>query len=585
MLSVQFTSAAAAICLLLSLHAMGQEDLAAVGQQADQWRASHRLIDLHQHINMTPEHVDRAVRIMDAVGVGVAVNLGSGTVTPGPDGAPSAFERAKRLTDQRHPGRIIHYMTLDYRGWDQPDFADRAARQIDEGHRLGSAGLKEFKRLGLFLRDGQGKLIRIDDPKLDGVWKRCGELGMPVSIHVADPKAFWLPFEPANERWSELKDHRDWWFGDPAKYPAWKDLLEALNRVIARHPKTTFVCVHFGNNAEELDWVDQSLDKYPNMMVDLAARIPEIGRHDPKKVRDLFIKHQNRIFFGTDFMVYNRLILGSSGNEPPPTDEDARTFYAKHWRWMETLDTNWAHMTPIQGDWTINSIGLPASVARKIYFDNARKLLARSLPAPTMKAARIEAAFTIDGDLSKPIWQKASPIFLEYTLRESAAIPHLSTAVRALWSAEYLYLSYHCPYTQLTIFDPPSNTERLGLWDRDVIEAFIGSDHANINHYKEFEVAPTNERLDVALRLPDKDFPWASNFTSAVKIDEKARIWTAEVRIPLSSLSPTPPTPGDRWRLNLFRSDRAANAFLAWNPTLTPTTHPPARFGTLIFQP
>ena len=104
---------------------------------------------------------------------------------------------------------------------------------------------------------------------------------MPVSIHVADPKAFWLPYDDKNERWKELKDHKSWWFGDTNKFPPWKELLEALNRVIARHPKTTFVCVHFANNAEELDWVDQSLSRYPNMMADLAARIPEIGRHDP----------------------------------------------------------------------------------------------------------------------------------------------------------------------------------------------------------------------------------------------------------------------------------------------------------------
>jgi hypothetical protein len=146
---------------------------------------------------------------------------------------------------------------------------------------------------------------------------QCGELSMPVSIHVADPKAFWLPYDEKNERWEELRDHKSWWFGDTHKFPAWKDLLESLNRVIARHPKTTFVCVHFGNNAEEPEWVDAALSKYPNMLADLAARIPEIGRHDPATIRKLFLKHQDRILFATDFQVYDRLILGSSGNEPP----------------------------------------------------------------------------------------------------------------------------------------------------------------------------------------------------------------------------------------------------------------------------
>ena len=355
-------------------------EVAAVVRQADQWRAEHRVIDLHQHIDMTPEHLARAVKIMDAAGIGIAVNLGTGTVTAGKDGAPSEFERNKKLADSLHPGSLLHYMLLDYHGWDEDGFAHRAAEQIETGHRLGAAGLKEFKRLGLFLRDGKGKLIRIDDPRLDLMWEKCGELDMPISIHVADPKAFWEPFNDKNERWKELKDHRNWWFGDVAKRPPRMELLDALDRVIARHPKTKFVCVHFANNSEELEWVDAALDRRPNMMADLAARIPELGRHDPAAARKLFIKHQDRILFATDFMVYNRLILGSSGSEPPPTDDDAAMFFAKEWRYLETLDKDWPHMTPIQGDWTISSIGLPAEVLRKIYFENARKLLARSLP-------------------------------------------------------------------------------------------------------------------------------------------------------------------------------------------------------------
>lgn len=569
---------------LFTVQGAAQEDQAAVQKMADQWRAEHRIIDMHQHIDFTPEHLARAIKIMDAAGVGTIVNLGTGTATRGPKGEPSELERNMQLAEKLHPGRFLHYMILDYRGWNKEDFSQQAVKQIEEGHRLGAAGLKEFKRLGLYLRDGSGKLIRIDDPKLDPVWKRCGELNMPVSIHVGDPKAFWLPFNDKNERWKELKDHRNWWFGDSARFPAWKDVLESLNRVIERNPKTTFVCVHFANNSEELDWVDQSLTKYPNMMADLAARIPEIGRHDPDEVRRLFIKHQDRIFFGTDFQVYDRLILGSSGNEPPPTDADAATFFAKEWRWLETRDRDWPHMTQIQGDWTISSIGLPAPVLRKIYFDNARRLLARSLPTPVIKAGHIEKDFEIDGDAAKAIWQKASPIRIEYTLREGTAHPDLSTAVRCLWSADYLYFTFTCPYTQLTVFDPPSrDNKRLGLWDKDVVEVFLGADLQNIRHYGEFEIAPTNERLDLMVNLPDKDFGWDSRFTSAVKIDEQTKTWTAEVKIPLSAISNARPQSGSRWKLNLFRSDRAHNAFLAWNPPLTGSTHVPEKFGILEF--
>ena len=557
---------------------------ASAAQSPDDWRKQKRLIDLHQHISCTTQHLARAVKIMDAAGLGIGVNLSGGTTTRGTNDAPSEFERNKALTDRLHPGRFLHYMNLDYKGWDKPDFSERAVKQVEEGHRLGAAGLKEYKRLGLYLRDGEGKLIRIDDPKLDPVWKRCGELKMPVSIHVADPRAFWLPYNSSNERWTELKDHRPWWFGDTNIYPPRMELLDALNRVIERNPNTTFVCVHFANNAEELDWVERSLDRYPNMNADLAARIPEVGRHPPGKVRQLFVKHQDRIFFATDFQVYNRLTLGSGGSGPAPTDVDAETFYAKHWRWLETNDRDFDHMTPIQGDWKISGIGLPPEVLRKIYFDNARRLLSRSLPAPTATALRIDKDFAetqIDGDLSEPAWQRAERVPLEYESRTYTARPQISTTVRLLWSDEWLYLGYESPYTKLTVFEPPQEKERLGLWDRDVVEVFIGSDTNNIKRYTEFEVAPTNEKLDLILDLPDRDFAWSSGFQLKTRVSPDR--WICEMRIPIRALAESKPTAGTLWRINLYRCDRANNAFLAWSPTMTGSFHAPEKFGWLKF--
>jgi predicted TIM-barrel fold metal-dependent hydrolase len=354
------------------------DDVAAVVAQADAWRTAHRLIDLHTHVDPTPEHMAEAVRVMDAVGIGVAVNLSGGTVTR-EGGAPSAFEQTKKFADERFPGRFLEYMNLDYADWDSPDFAKKAVAQVEEGARLGAAGFKEFKRLGLFLRDKNNHLFKIDDARLDPMWQALGRLGMPVSIHVADPKAFWGPYDATNERWKELKDHPRWWFGDPKMYPPREELLDALERVVARHPETTFVCVHLGNNAEDIDWVDAQLDRHPNMLVDIAARVPEIGRHDPDRVRALFVKHQDRILFATDFQSYDRMILGSGGNGPPPTEADAIEFFQKHWRFFETRDRDFAHMTPIQGDWTISAIALPASVLEKIYFGNATRLLAKPL--------------------------------------------------------------------------------------------------------------------------------------------------------------------------------------------------------------
>jgi predicted TIM-barrel fold metal-dependent hydrolase len=551
--------------------------------QANQWRAEHRLIDVHQHLDCRKDYLKRAVKIMDAAGIGVAVNLSGASVTH-PPGQPSEFQRNQELADRLYPGRFVQYMSLDYTAWDEADFSQRAVRQVEEGCRLGAAGLKEYKRLGLYLRDKPGRLIKVDDPKLDPVWERCGELGMPVSIHVADPQAFWRPLNASNERWKELKDHPGWWFGDRAKYPPFEELVAALNRVIERHPKTTFVCVHFANNAEDLDWVEQSLDKHPNMLADLAARVPEIGRHDPAKVRRLFLKHQDRILFGTDFQVYDQLTLGSGGSGPTPTDADAVEFFAKHWRWLETNDRQFEHMTPIQGDWKIDAIGLPAAVLRKVYFDNAHRLLVRSLPLPTIKAVRVGKDFKPNGRLNEAAWDNAPCARLEYLLKDGSARPELATTVRLLWSEHYLYLGYQAPFTKLTVFRPPFfDKERPGLWDKDVVEAFIGADPQNLKQYTEYEVAPTGEKLDLDLGLPDKKLEWNSGFEAAVKVDQQAKVWTTEMRIPLPALSRDKPSLGTRWRLNLYRHDVAHRAFLAWSPTATATAHTPQRFGVLVF--
>jgi predicted TIM-barrel fold metal-dependent hydrolase len=573
---------AAAVSLVFAHNQSRQTDPSPELEEAVGWRKEHRLIDLHFHVAYENDKLDRAVEIMDRVGIGVAVNLSGGS-TLGKDGKPSAFERNKSFADSRHPGRFAHYMNLDYSRWNEADFARHAVRQIEEGHRLGAAGLKEYKRLGLYLKDNKGSLIKVDDPRLDPVWQRCGELGLPVSIHVADPVAFWLPYDSNNERWTELKDHRSWWFGDSKKFPPHRRLLDALNLVIERHPKTTFVCVHFANNSEDLVWVGNALDRYPNMMVDLAARIPEIGRHDPENVRKLFIKHQDRILFGTDFMVYNKLILGSGGSGPAPTNEDAIEFFTKHWRWLETKDRQFEHMTPIQGDWKIDAIGLPGEVLRKIYFDNARKLLVRALPPPTLKARYIKRELELDGSLDEPEWQNAESVHIVSGIRSGTAHPKLSTSVRCLWSNQFLYLAYDAPFETLKTFSPPQQSgERQGLWDRDVVEAFVAPDPQHPESYLEFEVAPTGEMLDLRIEPGSKDFDWSSGFSAAVSIDQKRSLWRTEMRIPIKAISPgTAAKPGVLWRLNLYRHATNKRAFLGWSPTATGTAHTPARFGYL----
>ena len=279
-------------------------------------------------------------------------------------------------------------------------------------------------------------------------------------------------------------------------------------------------------------------------------------------------------------MVTEKLILGSSGDAERPTDEDALTFYKKCWRWLETADRDWPHMTPIQGDWNIHSIALPPEPLRKIYFDNARQLLARSLPLPVIKATRIERDFAPDGKLDEPEWKQAAPAHLDYQSNDSTPRADISTSVRALWTNDFLYLAYECPFTKLTTFEPAQKEERIGMWDKDVVEAFIASE---LPRYTEYEWAPNGDWLDLSCEPQNKDFGWNSGMNTAVSVDEEKHVWQVEVRIPMKSLAQKSPEPGARWRINFYRHDTATSGFVAFSPTLTNTFHTPDRFGWLEF--
>jgi hypothetical protein len=202
-------------------------------------------------------------------------------------------------------------------------------------------------------------------------------------------------------------------------------------------------------------------------------------------------------------------------------------------------------------------------------------------PGPIMRASRLQEDFKLDGNTAKLLWRKVRPVQLRLESRTAMERPDVVTNVRALWSQQFLYLAFDCPFTKLTVFEPVQATERLGLWERDVVEAFVASDTNNVRRYTEYEVSPTNERLDV--KIPEKDFAWSSGFESATRVDDKHKRWTAEMRIPWAALSEAKPAAGARWRINLYRCDYANKAFLAFNPTLTGSFHVPERFGILEF--
>ena len=336
-----------------------------------------RRIDVHTHIG--PDGIARAEALMNEWGIDGVVNLSG--MYPGP---PRQFLEMQLAAAATGHGRIAVFASPDFRlVRARKDYGAAMAASLTEAKRLGAIGLKITKGLGLgFPAPGGRGLMAIDDRGLDPLWQRAGELGMPVAIHIGDPKAFWKPPTPDNERWDELRAHPEWSFHGPG-IPAWQALYDAFERLVARHKKTTFIGVHFGNDPENPTNVGRMLDRYPNFFIDTAARVPEIGRHPQDKMRRFFTKYQDRVLFGTDTGIGpadEDMMYGSTGPEPPKRADEVR-FFTSTWRYFETPDRQFESPTPIQGRWKIDGVGLPDSVLRKIYFDNAARVLRWRPPA------------------------------------------------------------------------------------------------------------------------------------------------------------------------------------------------------------
>jgi predicted TIM-barrel fold metal-dependent hydrolase len=352
---------------------------AAVAHQSTGCASSKRRPRIDVHTHLSPLGIERTVALMDRWGIDGVINLSG--MYPGP---PRHMLEMQLDAAKRAGGRIAVFANIDFLHLvrQRADYGVAMAAQLAEARKLGAIGLKIPKGLGLGYPAADGRhLLAVDDPGLDPLFEKAGELGMPVAIHVGDPKAFWRPADPHNERWDELQAHPEWSFYGNADnglpWPSWEELHKQFERRVARHPHTNFIGVHFGNDPEDPDEVVRMLDRYPNLYVDTAARVPEIGRQDPEKMRKIFIKYQDRILLGTDTGVgesQEDMMYGSNG-ATPPTEADEKRFFEQTWRYFETRDRQIDSPTPIQGRWKIDAIGLPDGVLRKVYFDNAARLL------------------------------------------------------------------------------------------------------------------------------------------------------------------------------------------------------------------
>ncbi len=339
-------------------------------------RARFPVIDIHAHLSWAAKYEKGVaatgalqfivppadlLAVMDRKNIGTLVNLTGGFG----DGLKEAIARY----DRKHPGRFLTFTEPMWHRVKEPGYARAQADAIGQAKKDGARGMKVLKTLGLYLRENvtTGALVKIDDARFDPMWEACGAAGIPVAIHVSDPVAFFLPTDRFNERFEELNNHPDWSFHGPG-FPSNAELLEARNRVFARHPKTNFITLHVGNFAENLKHVAGSLDRFPNMHVEIGARIGELGRQ-PRASRRFFDRYQDRILFGTDAV--------PNGHEFPQQIFNDR-LYEIYYRFLETEDEYFDYApakVPPQGRWRIYGLGLPEAILRKVYRGNAARLL------------------------------------------------------------------------------------------------------------------------------------------------------------------------------------------------------------------
>lgn len=314
-------------------------------------KAKFPAIDFHNHLDaQDPVEV---LQIMDACGIERTVNI---TMKVG-DEALAILQRFHTCA----PKRFSTIAWMDWSGLQEPDFFDRIAEGFRRFVEAGACGIKLWKDLGLQLRDSSGELLRIDDVRLAPLFEEAARLGVPVMFHIADPDAFFLPIDRFNERYEELAAHPDWGFH--GSHYSKDELLMQRDRVFARHPRTTFVAAHMAEKPENLAYLDHLLSSCPNVSVDMSARTAELGRQ-PYTAREFFLKHADRILFGTDLV---------------PSIE----MYRLHFRFLETSDEYFEYPSHAsrQGRWNIYGLHLPDDVLRKIYRENALRLFAQRFGA------------------------------------------------------------------------------------------------------------------------------------------------------------------------------------------------------------
>lgn len=309
-------------------------------------KAKFTFIDVHSHqFRMATQDLSTLIKDMDEMNMGVMVNLSGGS--------GEGLRAMLKNVNDNYPNRFVVFANVDFDGVGNSNWGELAAAQLELDIKSGAKGLKVYKSLGLRNKDINGNRIAIDDPRLDPIWEKCGELGIPVLIHAADPKSFWDPMDSENERWLELKTRprRKRSATNPAP---WQQIIDEQHRMFKKHPKTKFINAHMGWYANNLDRLGELLDEIPNMSVGIGAIIAELGRQ-PRRANEFFVKYQDRILFGKD----------SWKPEEFPT----------YFRVLETADEYFPYYKKYHAFWAMYGLDLPDEVLRKVYYKNAINLI------------------------------------------------------------------------------------------------------------------------------------------------------------------------------------------------------------------
>jgi len=311
-------------------------------------KAKYPFIDVHNHQrrDMPASEVEKLVADMDRIGLAVMVNLSGGT--------GDTLKQSLATLRGAHPRRFVAFANVDLSKIDEPNFGVNAARQLEEDAKNGAVGLKIFKNLGMFVTDASGKRVPTDDPRLDPIWEKAGQLGIPVLIHTGEPVAFWSPVDKHNERWLELQQFPNRRRDDPAKFASFQQTMDEQFSLFRKHPKTKFIAAHLAWLGNDLGRLGQLLDELPNVYTEIGAVLYELGRQ-PRAARAFLIKYQDRVLMGKD--IWN-------------ADE-----YATYFRVLETEDEYFDYYRKRHAFWKMYGLGLPDEVLKKIYYKNALAII------------------------------------------------------------------------------------------------------------------------------------------------------------------------------------------------------------------